>query len=361
MTYPHQTDSLFKDYIRKLVSEKIHSSKPPPEAKRPALIQKWRDEFDLDFRPENCEFNAGKRALAKLMLNSLWGKLSEKYKANFTENVDSAKFVALENKEMTGAIEIRGRYRIGPNNWVVSGEKLDDNFDTNGERFEDDKDKLEHRKKTCVSIGSFVTMYGRRILWEQMEKLGERVVYFDTDSVIYDYDESSDYNVVEGDVLGDWEAENDGMPIIEFVALAPKTYAYRYIDIKAAKHVDDPTLDIDSLKGMYEVYNDYVYPVREECKVKGFKLHHDARQQINFEGLLELYRQQVVSLQAQQLQFMYNRDKNEITSRLFNKQLIFNYEKGVIGARDQSFPFGVESYWNSQTRDVHDRAPRQLP
>ena len=27
--------------------------------------------------------------------------------------------------------------------------------------------------------------------------------------------------------------EHDGNPIIEFVALAPKTYAYKYLDMKA--------------------------------------------------------------------------------------------------------------------------------
>ncbi len=357
--YPQQTDTLFKDYIRKLVSEKIHSSKPPPESKWPALIQKWKDEFDLDFKPEACEFNAGKRALAKLMLNSLWGKLSEKYKSNFCYNVDAQGFMAYENKEMTGEVRVTSRFRIGHNNWVICGEKATHSVDGSSAKTKESEKKRDHRKKTCVSIGSFVTMYGRRMLYEQMKKLGNRVVYFDTDSIIYDYDESAEYNVVEGDVLGDWEAENDGMPIIEFVALAPKTYAYRYLDIKARKHVDDPSLDLDSLKGLYEIYKDYVYPIREECKVKGFKLHHEARQKINFEGLLELYRQQVVSLQAKQLQFLYDREKNEITTRTFNKQLIFNYEKGVIGAHDQSYPFGTENYWCSTTRSVHELAQRR--
>lgn len=356
--YPQQTDTLFKDYIRKLVSEKIHSSKPPPESKHPELIRKWKHEFDLEFTPDKCEYNAGKRALSKLMLNSLWGKLSEKYKASFSLNVDATKFIEYENKEMLGEVEIRNRFRIGPNNWMISGDFASHRAD-GGDNFIEAKNRLEHRKKTCVSVGSFVTMYGRRMLYEQMKKLGDRVVYFDTDSIIYDYNENAEYNVVEGDVLGDWEVENDGLPIIEFVALAPKTYAYRYLDIPARKHVDDPTLDLDSLKGLYEVYKDYVYPVREECKVKGFKLHHEARQQINFEGLLELYRQQVVSLQAKQLQFLYNRENNEITTRTFNKQLIFEYEKGVIGAQDQSFPFGVENYWCSKTRYVREGAPRQ--
>lgn len=60
-------------------------------------------------------------------------------------------------------------------------------------------------------------------------KIGDRVLMNDTDSIVYIYDPSK-YNIPEGKVLGDWEREkNDKLNggILEFVGIAPKTYAYK--------------------------------------------------------------------------------------------------------------------------------------
>jgi len=53
-------------------------------------------------------------------------------------------------------------------------------------------------------VGAYVTMWGRRMLWQEMKKLGQRVIYHDTDSIIYEYDPVEAYNTPQGKILGDW-------------------------------------------------------------------------------------------------------------------------------------------------------------
>lgn len=355
--YEGKSTDLFKAYIEKLVSEKIHSSKLDIEPEKlEQLKKKWLDEFNIELKEAEIQWNAGRRALAKLMLNSLWGKLSERFKSDFAINVDAQLFKAYEIKELKGEIDINHKYRLNDDTWLLVGKKnLNVTSLLPGDRLRLKQDMTEHNRKTCVEIGAFVTMYGRRMLYKEMLNLGRRVIYHDTDSIIYEYNESEVYNVSTGNVLGDWEVENDGNPIIEFVGLAPKTYAYRYLDIKNRVKVTD---DLDYSKHIpYKIWDGYLYHVKEECKVKGFKLHYDARIAINFDGLLELYKQDKVCLQAKQLVFDYSRATNEITSRIVDKCLIFNYEKGVIGAEDVAYPFGVEKYWDSKQRYVEEGTP----
>jgi hypothetical protein len=358
-TYAGRSDNLFKAYIEKLVTEKIHSSKLEVSPEQiAALKEKWFNEFNIVFDEAKIHFNAGRRALAKLMLNSLWGKLSERFKSDFAGNVDAQGFRNFEIKELAGEVDITHKYRLNDDTWFLVGKRNRKIESLNpGQRLSLKQAMTEHHRKTCVEIGSYVTMWGRRMLWQEMVKLGRRVIYHDTDSIVYEYDASKEYNVETGNVLGDWEVEHDGDPIIEFVGLAPKTYALRYLDMKAKVKIT-PELDYAQF-GRYEIWDGYLYPVKEECKVKGFKLHFDARTVINFDGLLELYKQDKVFLQAQQLMFEYNRSKNEITTRMIDKCLVFNYEKGVIGADNMSYPFGVEKYWNTVDRFVEDGTPRK--
>lgn len=42
--------------------------------------------------------------------------------------------------------------------------------------------------------------------WEQLNRLGDRVLMNDTDSIIYVFD-PKEYNIPEGSMLGDWEIE----------------------------------------------------------------------------------------------------------------------------------------------------------
>ena len=51
-----------------------------------------------------------------------------------------------------------------------------------------------------------MTAYGRLQLWREVHKLGKRVLYFDTDSIIYIRDPDG-YNIPQGHLLDEWERE----------------------------------------------------------------------------------------------------------------------------------------------------------
>ena len=78
-----------------------------------------------------------------------------------------------------------------------------------------------------VAIAAMTTSYARLRLLNMMRKLGSRVLYTDTDSVIY-VSRPGDWEPQLGTVLGEWNNElGEGEShIVSFISLGPKTYAY---------------------------------------------------------------------------------------------------------------------------------------
>ena len=59
-------------------------------------------------------------------------------------------------------------------------------YDNKAQLFYSEKQELHLRgKDNNVIIGAFVTCYGRMHLFNELFKLDERVLYFDTDSIIF--------------------------------------------------------------------------------------------------------------------------------------------------------------------------------
>lgn len=332
---------LFKEYISKLVTEKIQASSGPPED-FDEMAMEWARRFNVRLERAKMVYNAGLRAIAKLQLNSLWGKLSERAKIEFFKNVDQEDFLEFEQLEASGFIRFSQKFRISKNSWFIAGERI---------KYRSwEKQLVENRKSTSVAIGAHVTMWGRRMLWEEMVKLGKRVLYHDTDSILYEYDSTQAHNTKTGKFLGDWEEELPGCAIIEFVGLAPKTYGYRWIDLtKPIPIPEDASIEWLQQHDPYKTWNGNLYKVQEAVKVKGFNLHYSARQVINFDGLVDLFRRRKRNLQATQLQFKYDRSEGVIISKNFKKDLIFDYEKGMQGLGDDpySYPHGVDKYWRN--------------
>ena len=71
--------------------------------------------------------------------------------------------------------------------------------------------------KTNIFIAAFTTCQARLKLYESLEALGDRVLYYDTDSVIYTW-KPGQTKIPLGDYLGDMTNELDeGDYIVEFV------------------------------------------------------------------------------------------------------------------------------------------------
>ena len=102
-------------------------------------------------------------------------------------------------------------------------------------------------------MACFTTCWARLRLYEALELLGERVLYFNTDSIIY-LEEPGQTHPTLGDYLGEFTSElEDDDYIEEFVSGGPKNYGYK------------------TKKG------------KVECKIRGFRLNSEGKAQLNYD------------------------------------------------------------------------------
>ena len=112
--------------------------------------------------------------------------------------------------------------------------------------------------KTNIYLATFTTCWARLKLYSVLEDLNRRVLYYDTDSVIY-LSRPGEYDPPLGDYLGELTDElKTGEHIVEFVSGGPKNYAYK------------------------------TNQERETCKVRGFTLNYTNSQLINFDSVKEI-------------------------------------------------------------------------
>ena len=92
-------------------------------------------------------------------------------------------------------------------------------------------------------------------MYEALEQLDQRVVYFDTDSVVYleHTDQPEEWQPDLGPFLGEFTDELDGEYIKEFVSSGPKNYGY----LKSGG--------------------------KTECKVRGFSLNVEGSKYLNYQ------------------------------------------------------------------------------
>ena len=107
-------------------------------------------------------------------------------------------------------------------------------------------------------MATFKTCWARLKLYSVLEQLGRRVLYYDTDSIIY-VCRPNEYDPPLGDYLGELTDElGNGEYIVEFVSGGRKNYAY-----KTNKN-------------------------NETCKVRGFTLNYTNSQLINFDSVKDI-------------------------------------------------------------------------
>ena len=102
--------------------------------------------------------------------------------------------------------------------------------------------------KTNIFIAAFTTSQARLKLYESLEALGDRVLYYDTDSVIYTW-KPGQTEIPLGDYLGDMTNELDEkVYIIEFVSRGAKNYGYATKHRKIVRKVHGFSLHVRDAK-----------------------------------------------------------------------------------------------------------------
>ncbi len=160
-------------------------------------------------RKEKVSKNPVKRMLAKLFLNSLWGKFAQKPETEIFGTVYGLKqfFELWKNKQVIqSSIEFR----------QVSSEIFKVKYKMNEEY-------IRSNRRGNMALAAKVTEHARCELHKQMIKIGpERIIYCDTDSLVFHWPKEGED--LTGIGLGKWTNEYPNDVIWEFYAIAPKFY-----------------------------------------------------------------------------------------------------------------------------------------
>ena len=165
------------------------------------------------------------------MLNSFWGKSQAKQNTETHELIDHSNDTTIEISDIR----------------ILSADVIELAY----KKIDEDVVK---GSKTNIFIAAFTTCQARLKLYESLEALGDRVLYYDTDSVIYTW-KPGQTEIPLGDYLGDMTNELDeGDYIMEFVSEGgAKNYGY------ATKHG------------------------KIVCKARGFSLNVRGAKQLNYQ------------------------------------------------------------------------------
>lgn len=212
-----ETSGLFAEYVNANLKGKIEASGWPKscdtEAKKAAFVAKMRSQ-GVEIEPGNMVFNAGLRQLCKINLNCLWGKLSQGNNLKQTLIVTDTKthYELLTNP----AVE------------VLSITPLNEEAELVQFRLRDEA--AQPGRTTSVVAAAYTTAQARLELYKYLNKLGERVMYYDTDSVIYSLspgEEAIECGSELGEMTDELAAYGAGSYAIEFVSAGPKVYGLK--------------------------------------------------------------------------------------------------------------------------------------
>ena len=236
---------LFGKYVNTFLKLKQEASGWPAEVgddpeKRQDYIANYLRHENIQLDPENIEKNPGKRATAKLMMNSFWGK--------FGERLNKPKTVTITQPSQLYPYLFLSNFSLR-NLRICTDDVLE-------AVFTEVEDNVVPSVKTNIFIACFTTAWARLKLYEALDVLKEKVLYFDTDSVIYKWKRNAP-ELPLGQYLGQFTNELDDPSdyITEFVSGGAKNYGYR------TKHG------------------------KTDCKVRGFTLNVRGKEVLNFETM----------------------------------------------------------------------------
>lgn len=224
LTWGSTTTSLFRDYMLSFLKIKqeasgwsdksLRGTPVETDADKLEWLEKHRVKEGVSLDMSKVKHNPGLRAVSKLCLNSLWGKLGQREVRKKTEYIEETDKICklLESSEVHDIIEFGESIHEVSYSKDISDREL--KFDTPA------------NWNTSAALAAFTTSHARVKLYSALDIVQERALYCDTDSVIYVHTPDKP-GIDIGDTLGCWTDELGGDDIQEFIGAGPKTYAYR--------------------------------------------------------------------------------------------------------------------------------------
>ncbi|XP_054152671.1 uncharacterized protein LOC128951450 [Oppia nitens] len=316
--YERKTNEIFKPYIQQWLKLKTEASGWPDNCTTDELKRNYISEYqsregvDLEFNKMSP--NPGLRFIAKLMLNSLWGKLAQRPNQKQTKlckTYDAYRSIISDAK-----IQIKGEIMPNDETILVNYQYIDDNYSSAG--------------NTNIALASMVTGNARIHLYRELHNIESsakgRVLYFDTDSVIYRHDPTKGwYDPPIGDFLGDMtdEIEKDykeGSYINSFTSCGPKNYGYQVVTGDGR--------------------------VIQKVKVKGISITEEVKHKINFERVKETaqhyFNNTPITTLAPQLCFRSDKLHNVTTNKVNKIYQAVSEKRRIVRGHPiyQTVPYG---------------------
>ena len=220
--FENKSNDLFTSYVDTWLKYKTEATgwpagpandpqHPDCEAARARHIEEYNRRYTRPLDPVALEKNDGRKAVAKLCLNSFWGKFGEQL--NKSKTVTVTELHDLYAKLRDPNLDIFDVRLVNEDTFeVVYKHKIDD---------------VSSNDTTNTFIAAFTTCWARLKLYSYLQQLGEQVLYMDTDSVIYRW-KPGQTEIETGTFLGEMtnEIEKPGDFIVEFGSTGPKSYWY---------------------------------------------------------------------------------------------------------------------------------------
>lgn len=203
---------VFTRFVDKFYKLKTEASGYPASCTTPASKEAYIAEFarveGIKLDPQKIAFNSPRRTGVKLILNSAWGKWSQR---------EDRRTMKLAHSSVTF------------HKFVASDEWEDKTIQFLNAETVLMRAKSADSARRASTRGNFVqacvtTAHGSMLLYKQLELLGDRVLYYDTDSIFY-RSEEGDIDPPKGNFGGQFTDVFSG-DCRQFVALGPKNYAY---------------------------------------------------------------------------------------------------------------------------------------
>ncbi len=246
--FPQRTDKLFCDYVKKFLRLKQQASGYPSnvitDADKVSYIREHYEKEGIRLDPENICHNPAHRSVNKLLL-ILWGILSMRE--------DLAQTMLVKDPEDFTRIVFGKTDTLKFFTFVSDDVALVQCRPPKGE--------VRQTHDINLFIGAITTAHARLELYDLMDKLGDLVLYSDTDSVIF-VSRDSDWMPPLGDHLGELMDKIGDVTTSQFCSSGPKSYGYRTAKGKACKKAKGTNLNVknsqairlDSLIGLVNTY-----------------------------------------------------------------------------------------------------------
>lgn len=273
--------------------------------------------------------NPGRRAMAKLMLNSFWGKvkLSLNYVFRRVTTFKFFQFGQRTNMNKTSYFTEPYQYfdvTLDPANIITDVLIISDALVAVTHKKEDDF--AEVMQNTNPVIAAYTTAIARLKLYSYIKELQDRVLYFDTDSIIYltDLMNSTQTLVPTGWSLGEMtnELKDYGADafIEEFVSGGPKNYAYKVAGTSDGKK-------------------------HTNIKVKGITLSNTTEKRVNFTTIRNMVLKFVKELHKTELNIILSRIEvqrktHEVLTKNVTKKFRIVYDKRIVFLDGTTIPYG---------------------